>query len=77
MGTIDWEKYRKADGTLNLILAFDEEGLAHTHNLGDEQSEICYDYFAIIEKQSIISRQAAIVALTSAVFISQMYFVEE
>ncbi len=76
MGVINWEKYRRKDGSLNLKLAYDLDD--KSTELSEEQDEVAYDFLSSVERcQPIVSRQAASIALNSAMFFAQAYFVEE
>lgn len=76
---MNWEKYRKADGNINLEWVFDEEIVQKNQ---DEDSsnrnlDAGYSYLASIESmQGIVSRQAAAIAIATAASLS-MLFLEE
>ena len=62
--TVDWEKYRKQDGSIDLYKVWEQNSI----NEGDAKIEkFAHLYFRLIElHQPIVSRQAAAVALTTA-----------
>jgi hypothetical protein len=74
---VNWEKYRKVDGSINLVLAFDEEVV---RKASDEESwnvDAGYSYLEAVERmQRIVSRQAAAIAVQTAASLS-MLFLEE
>jgi len=64
---INWEKWRKADGNIDLLKAFND---IYAARLGD-QAELGIGYLVVVElNQPIISRQAAAVALATAYYLA-------
>lgn len=74
---MEWEKYRKPDGAINLNLAFDNEVLAKNEEAVSWNVDAGYTYIESIERmQPIVSRQAAAIILATAESLSQLFLEE-